>query len=203
MTRPCTLAASATLFVRGMVGPDTPHHRRRAQRRLRLAALGRARRWPVGSARRLCRNGIDMRPTDTRTPVLPVGTAALAPFVAAGILHEAGVQVAGAVARAVSGTSAEVLLATALCVRAPRVRPRLCGAQRCGWHRRRRGPGQPDRTRQQRRTHGGDRRPALARSGRLGRGVAELRCRHGSRSRLGRCHWPRRRGSDPTARLRR
>ena len=106
------------LFVRGMVGPDTPTTDGVPNARLRLAALGRARRWPVGSARRLCRNGIDMRPTDTRTPVLPVGTAALAPFVAAGILHEAGVQVAGAVARAVSGTSAEVLLATALCVRA-------------------------------------------------------------------------------------
>ncbi len=59
-----------------------------------------------------------MRPTDTNTPVLPVGTAALAPFVEAGILHEAGLQVAGAVARTVPGTRDEVLLATALCVRA-------------------------------------------------------------------------------------
>jgi len=59
-----------------------------------------------------------MRPTDTSRPVLPVGTSMLAPFVEAGILHEAGVQVAGAVARAVPNAGDEALLATALCVRA-------------------------------------------------------------------------------------
>ena len=52
-----------------------------------------------------------------RTPALPAGTAGLAPFVDAGILHEAEVQVAGVVARTVPATSDEVLLATALCVR--------------------------------------------------------------------------------------
>jgi exodeoxyribonuclease V alpha subunit len=59
-----------------------------------------------------------MTPTGINTPVLPNGTAALAPFVEAGILHEADVQVAGAVARTVPGTSDQALLATALCVRA-------------------------------------------------------------------------------------
>ncbi|MBK7322587.1 MAG: exodeoxyribonuclease V subunit alpha [Candidatus Microthrix sp.] len=59
-----------------------------------------------------------MRPTDASTSLLPVGTAVLAPFVEAGILHEAGVHVAGVVARMVPGTSDEALLATALCVRA-------------------------------------------------------------------------------------
>jgi len=59
-----------------------------------------------------------MRPSGTATPVFPAGTAVLAPFVEAGILHEADIQVAGAVARTVPGTSEEVLLATALCVRA-------------------------------------------------------------------------------------
>ena len=59
-----------------------------------------------------------MRPTDPSAPVLPTGTAVLAPFIETGILHEAGVQVAGVVARIVPGTSNEVLLATALCVRA-------------------------------------------------------------------------------------
>jgi len=59
-----------------------------------------------------------MRSTDTSTPVLPVGTAVLARFVEAGIVREAGVQVAGAVARAVPGVDDEALLATALCVRA-------------------------------------------------------------------------------------
>lgn len=53
----------------------------------------------------------------TKTPALPAGTAGLAPFVDAGILHEAEVQVAGVVARTVPATSDEVLLATALCVR--------------------------------------------------------------------------------------
>ena len=51
-------------------------------------------------------------------PALPEGTAALAPFVAAGVLREAEVQVAGAVARSVPGTDGAVLLAVALCVRA-------------------------------------------------------------------------------------
>ena len=59
-----------------------------------------------------------MTPTGINRPVLPIGTTALAPFVEAGILHEADVQVAGAVARTVPGTSDQALLATALCVRA-------------------------------------------------------------------------------------
>ena len=59
-----------------------------------------------------------MTPARASTPVLPVGTAVLAPFVEAGIFREADVQVAGAVARTVPGTSDEALLATALCVRA-------------------------------------------------------------------------------------
>ena len=56
--------------------------------------------------------------TDPSAPVLPAGTGMLAPFVEAGILHEAEVHVAGVVARTVPGTSDEALLATALCVRA-------------------------------------------------------------------------------------
>ena len=52
--------------------------------------------------------------------MLPEGTDALGPFVDAGVLHEADVQVAGAVARTVPGTTDDVLLATALCVRALR-----------------------------------------------------------------------------------
>lgn len=59
-----------------------------------------------------------MRLDDTGAPLLPAGTAALVPFVEAGILHEAEVQVAGVVARTVTGTADETLLATALCVRA-------------------------------------------------------------------------------------
>ena len=54
-------------------------------------------------------------------PLLPEGTDALGPFVDAGVLHEADVQVAGAVARTVPGTTDDVLLATALCVRALRL----------------------------------------------------------------------------------
>ncbi len=52
------------------------------------------------------------------TPLLPSGTEALEPFVDAGVLREADVQVAGAIGRVVPGTSDEVLLAAALCVRA-------------------------------------------------------------------------------------
>ena len=59
-----------------------------------------------------------MKITGINMPVLPTRTAALAPFVQAGILREAEVQVAAVVARTLPGTSNEVLLATALCVRA-------------------------------------------------------------------------------------
>ena len=51
-------------------------------------------------------------------PLLPAGTESLEPFVAAGLLDEAAVHVAGAVARSVPETDDDVLLATALCVRA-------------------------------------------------------------------------------------
>ena len=51
-------------------------------------------------------------------PAMPEGARALAPFVAAGVLREAEVQVADAVARTIPGTADEVLLAVALCVRA-------------------------------------------------------------------------------------
>ena len=54
----------------------------------------------------------------TPMPVLAPQVESLGPFVAAGLLHEAEVQVAAAVARTVAGTAHEVLLATALCVRA-------------------------------------------------------------------------------------
>jgi len=59
-----------------------------------------------------------MRISGINAPVLPPRTSALAPFMQAGILHEAEIQVAGVVARTVPDTSSEVLLATALCVRA-------------------------------------------------------------------------------------
>ncbi|MGI9646355.1 MAG: AAA family ATPase, partial [Ilumatobacteraceae bacterium] len=56
--------------------------------------------------------------TDTTIPpLLPAGTADLGPFVAAGVLDEAAIQVAGAIGRAVPATSPSVLLAAALCVR--------------------------------------------------------------------------------------
>ena len=54
----------------------------------------------------------------TATPLLADGTEALAPYVEAGVFGEADIQVAGAIARAVPGTSDQVLLAAALCVRA-------------------------------------------------------------------------------------
>ena len=57
--------------------------------------------------------------TDTTTaPLLVDDTGVLAPYVEAGIFREADIQVAGAIARAVPGTSDAVLLAAALCVRA-------------------------------------------------------------------------------------
>jgi exodeoxyribonuclease V alpha subunit len=59
-----------------------------------------------------------MRPTASIRPLLPAGTQGLEPFVSAGILAEAEVQVAGAVARSVPAAEDAVLLAAALCVRA-------------------------------------------------------------------------------------
>lgn len=51
-------------------------------------------------------------------PLVPGGCEALEPFAAAGVLHETELQVAGLIARTVPGTTDEVLLASALCVRA-------------------------------------------------------------------------------------
>lgn len=51
-------------------------------------------------------------------PFVPIEAGSLAPYVEAGVLHEADVQVAGAVARNVADVEPEVLLAVALCVRA-------------------------------------------------------------------------------------
>jgi exodeoxyribonuclease V alpha subunit len=62
-----------------------------------------------------------MTAPETVMPLLPAGTEALESFVEAGVLGEADVQVAGAVARTVPGTTDDVLLATALCVRALRL----------------------------------------------------------------------------------
>ncbi len=51
-------------------------------------------------------------------PLLPEGTEMLRPFAEAGVLSETEVQLAGVLVRTVPGVSHEVLLASALCVRA-------------------------------------------------------------------------------------
>ncbi len=114
------LAGVLYLFVRGMIGSDTPDGRRRAVRRVHLAAAGRARR---GAERRPRPRGGRVSDVVERFDArLARGASGLLlEFNDAGVLAAADVHVARRLAALTGGADDAVVLATALAVRAPRI----------------------------------------------------------------------------------
>ena len=115
------LAGVLYLFLRGMVGRDTPDGRRHAGRRLRLAPAERARR----RAQRRARPG-RRRVSLTENDLFDVrratsATGLLHDFNAAGVLDAADVHVARRLAALAGDHDEQVALAAALAVRGPRL----------------------------------------------------------------------------------
>ena len=105
------------LFVRGMAGPETPARRRRAVRRLQLAAATGAGRRAVGPPRRSLAMS---RARAIRARCHSTAAGLLAPFSLAGVLNPADVHTAETVCRIGGESDESVRLALALTVRALR-----------------------------------------------------------------------------------